>query len=73
MNTLHATSVLLVVSMFLRNSRQCLSVLLSVHEIIVWSYAGERQSNINIADGKKNSVILESEAAKMDQVNRAQG
>lgn len=34
---------------------------------------GERQSNINIADGKKNSVILESEAAKMDQVNRAQG
>lgn len=38
-----------------------------------WSYAGERQSNINIADGKKNSVILESEAAKMDQVNRAQG
>lgn len=34
---------------------------------------GERQANINIADGKKNSVILESEAAKMDQVNRAQG
>ncbi|KAK4740446.1 hypothetical protein SAY87_032388 [Trapa incisa] len=34
---------------------------------------GERQSNINIADGKKSSVILASEAAKMDQVNRAQG
>ncbi|KAI4307004.1 hypothetical protein L6164_030239 [Bauhinia variegata] len=34
---------------------------------------GERQSNINIADGKKNSVILESEAARMDQVNRALG
>lgn len=34
---------------------------------------GERQANINIADGKKSSVILESEAAKMDQVNRAQG
>ncbi|KAA8533514.1 hypothetical protein F0562_031052 [Nyssa sinensis] len=34
---------------------------------------GERQANINIADGKKNSVILESEAAKMDQVNRAHG
>ncbi|KAL2550902.1 SPFH/Band 7/PHB domain-containing membrane-associated protein family [Forsythia ovata] len=34
---------------------------------------GERQANINIADGKKNSVILESEAAKLDQVNRAQG
>ncbi|KAL6972218.1 sugar transporter-like protein [Sarracenia purpurea var. burkii] len=34
---------------------------------------GERQANINIADGKKKSVILESEAAKMDQVNRAHG
>ncbi|XP_042504898.1 stomatin-like protein 2, mitochondrial isoform X1 [Macadamia integrifolia] len=34
---------------------------------------GERQANINIADGKKNSVILESEAAMMDQVNRAKG
>lgn len=34
---------------------------------------GERQSNINIADGRKSSVILESEAAMMDQVNRAKG
>ncbi|KAL0340914.1 UNVERIFIED_CONTAM: putative protein C16G5.07c [Sesamum radiatum] len=34
---------------------------------------GERQANINIADGKKNAVILASEAAKLDQVNRAQG
>ncbi|KAA8540114.1 hypothetical protein F0562_026806 [Nyssa sinensis] len=34
---------------------------------------GERQSNINIADGMKSSVILASEAAKMDQVNRALG
>eukprot|EP01018_Ginkgo_biloba_P034216 Gb_23025 [translate_table: standard] len=34
---------------------------------------GERQSNINIADGKKSAVILESEAAMMDQVNRARG
>ncbi|KAH7668410.1 Stomatin/HflK/HflC family protein [Dioscorea alata] len=34
---------------------------------------GERQSNINIADGKKNSVILASEAAMMDQMNRAKG
>ncbi|XP_078446233.1 uncharacterized protein LOC144715195 [Wolffia australiana] len=34
---------------------------------------GERQSNINIADGKKSAVILESEAAMMDQVNRAKG
>ncbi|MBA0709193.1 hypothetical protein Golax_024246 [Gossypium laxum] len=34
---------------------------------------GERQSNINIADGRKSAVILASEAARMDQVNRAQG
>ncbi|GMN44267.1 hypothetical protein TIFTF001_013460 [Ficus carica] len=34
---------------------------------------GERQSNINIADGRKSSVILASEAARMDQVNRAHG
>ncbi|KAH1075295.1 hypothetical protein J1N35_027623 [Gossypium stocksii] len=34
---------------------------------------GERQADINIADGRKNSVILASEAARMDQVNRAQG
>ncbi|CAK9171022.1 unnamed protein product [Ilex paraguariensis] len=34
---------------------------------------GERQANINIADGRKISVILASEAAKMDQVNKAQG
>lgn len=34
---------------------------------------GERQANINIADGKKSSVILQSEAAKMDQINRALG
>ncbi|KAJ8563365.1 hypothetical protein K7X08_031817 [Anisodus acutangulus] len=33
---------------------------------------GEKQANINIADGRKSSVILASEAAKMDQVNRAQ-
>jgi regulator of protease activity HflC (stomatin/prohibitin superfamily) len=36
-------------------------------------FTGERQANINIADGKKSSVILQSEAAKMDQINRAQG
>ncbi|KAL6509199.1 hypothetical protein OROGR_022509 [Orobanche gracilis] len=34
---------------------------------------GERQANINIADGKKSSVILASEASKQDQVNRALG
>ncbi|KAK4362833.1 hypothetical protein RND71_018074 [Anisodus tanguticus] len=34
---------------------------------------GERQAHINIADGRKSSVILASEAAKMDQVNRALG
>ncbi|KAL0912102.1 hypothetical protein M5K25_018052 [Dendrobium thyrsiflorum] len=31
---------------------------------------GERQSNINIANGRKSSVILEAEAATMDQVKR---
>lgn len=34
---------------------------------------GERQANINIADGAKASVILQSEAAKQDQINRATG
>ncbi|GMJ00499.1 stomatin-like protein 1 [Hibiscus trionum] len=34
---------------------------------------GERQADINIADGRKSAVILASEAARMDQVNRAQG
>ncbi|CAJ1845083.1 unnamed protein product, partial [Sphenostylis stenocarpa] len=34
---------------------------------------GERQAHINIADGKKSSVILASEDTRMDQVNRAQG
>ncbi|KAL5568062.1 hypothetical protein UlMin_024637 [Ulmus minor] len=34
---------------------------------------GERQANINIADGKKSAVILASEASRMDQVNRALG
>ncbi|CAL9153220.1 unnamed protein product [Musa hybrid cultivar] len=34
---------------------------------------GERQAKINIADGMKASVILASEAAMMDQVNRAKG
>ncbi|CAA0824730.1 SPFH/Band 7/PHB domain-containing membrane-associated protein family [Striga hermonthica] len=34
---------------------------------------GERQANINIADGKKNAVILASEASREDQVNRALG
>ncbi|XP_042007486.1 stomatin-like protein 2, mitochondrial [Salvia splendens] len=34
---------------------------------------GEKQSNINLAEGKKTSVILQSEAANMDQINRARG
>ncbi|XP_058184005.1 uncharacterized protein LOC131301646 [Rhododendron vialii] len=34
---------------------------------------GDRQANINVADGKKSSVILASEAAKLDQINRAIG
>uniref|UniRef100_A0A3Q7HVB9 Band 7 domain-containing protein n=1 Tax=Solanum lycopersicum TaxID=4081 RepID=A0A3Q7HVB9_SOLLC len=39
----------------------------------IFESEGERQANINIADGRKSSVILDSEAAKMDLVNRAQG
>jgi hypothetical protein len=31
------------------------------------------QANINVADGQKTSVILASEAAMMDQINRAKG
>lgn len=34
---------------------------------------GEKQSNINIAEGRKNAVILASEAARMDQINRGHG
>ena len=42
-------------------------------KLIYSNVTGERQANINIVDETKNSVILESEATKMDQVNRAQG
>ncbi|GBG75019.1 hypothetical protein CBR_g19534 [Chara braunii] len=35
--------------------------------------SGERQANINVADGQKSAVILASEAAMTDQVNRARG
>ncbi|EOA34425.1 hypothetical protein CARUB_v10021955mg, partial [Capsella rubella] len=35
-------------------------------------FSRERQAHINRADGKKSSVILESEAAQMDQVKRTQ-
>ena len=34
---------------------------------------GQRQSAINIAEGKKQSVILASEALKMEQINMASG
>lgn len=34
---------------------------------------GQRQSQINIAEGKKQEVVLQSEAALTDQVNRAKG
>lgn len=34
---------------------------------------GDRQANINTAEGKKAAVILQSEAALTDQVNRAKG
>lgn len=34
---------------------------------------GQRQSAINIAEGRKQSIILASEAARAEQVNRASG
>lgn len=34
---------------------------------------GERQSQINLAEGHKQEVVLNSEAAKTDQINRAEG
>lgn len=34
---------------------------------------GQRQSAINIAEGRKQSVILASEAVKMEQINEASG
>lgn len=34
---------------------------------------GERQSQINVAEGGKQEVVLKSEAAMIDQVNRAKG
>lgn len=34
---------------------------------------GQRQAQINIAEGEKEQVVLESEASYIDQVNRAKG
>ncbi len=34
---------------------------------------GKRQANINIVDGKKSFVILESEVIMVDQVKQTQG
>lgn len=34
---------------------------------------GQRQAQINLAEGMRTKVVLESEAAKIDRVNRAQG
>lgn len=34
---------------------------------------GSRQAKINVAEGDKAEVILKSEAAKMDAINRANG
>jgi len=35
--------------------------------------SGERESAINVAEGKKQSQILASEAFKMEQINKATG
>merc|ERR1711871_349695 len=34
---------------------------------------GQRQAAINVAEGKKRAIVLESEAARIDQTNRARG
>ena len=41
--------------------------------IIYSHYAGEREAAINVAEGKKQSQILASEARKMEQINLATG
>ena len=58
-------NVAYLICFFLPNTNLIIHLLLYI--------TGERQANINIADGRKSSVILASEAAKMDQVNRALG
>lgn len=40
---------------------------------VILESEGERQSDINVAEGKKQEVVLASEAAMIDQVNRAKG
>ena len=40
---------------------------------IIHSCAGEREAAINVAEGKKQSQILASEARKMEQINLATG
>lgn len=40
---------------------------------IIYSCAGEREAAINVAEGKKQSQILASEARKMEQINLATG
>ena len=37
------------------------------------TFIGERESAINVAEGKKQSQILASEAFKMEQINKAMG
>jgi regulator of protease activity HflC (stomatin/prohibitin superfamily) len=34
---------------------------------------GERQAAINVAEGERQSKILQSEAVKIEQINEAQG
>lgn len=34
---------------------------------------GDRQSKINVAEGNKADIILSSEAAQQDSINRAMG
>lgn len=40
---------------------------------VIYSCTGEREAAINVAEGKKQSQILASEARKMEQINLATG
>ena len=41
--------------------------------VISYSCLGQREAAINVAEGKKQSQILASEARKMEQINLATG
>lgn len=61
----------------MKMSVSCFSchMIIYVMKIEPWNLLsiGEKQAIIQKAEGQRQSIILASEAAKMDQVNRAEG